>query len=92
MPDPHARQRKRLMFQSSRRGTKESDMILGSFARAHVAGMDAGQLERFAALLEQNDPDLLGWVMGTRTPPAEHDNDVLALLIEFKNKLHNIVN
>jgi antitoxin CptB len=87
MTDPHARQRKRLMFQSSRRGTKESDMILGGFARAHLAGMDEGQLARYEALLEQNDPDVLGWVMGTRTPPPEHDNDVLALLIEFKNHL-----
>jgi antitoxin CptB len=87
MADPQARQRKRLLFQSTRRGTKESDLILGGFAQAHLSGMDAGQLDRYQALLEQNDPDLLGWVMGTRTPPADHDNDVLALLIEFKNSL-----
>lgn len=87
MADPLGRQRKRLLFQSTRRGTKESDLILGGFARAHLAGMDAGQLDRYEALLEQNDPDLLGWVMGTRTPPADHDNDVLSLLIDFKNSL-----
>ncbi|MPY69748.1 MAG: succinate dehydrogenase assembly factor 2 [Alphaproteobacteria bacterium] len=87
MADPQAGQRKRLLFQSTRRGTKESDLILGGFAQAHLAGMDSGQLGRYSALLEQNDPDLLGWVIGTRTPPADHDNDVLALLIEFKNSL-----
>jgi antitoxin CptB len=87
MADPHARQRKRLLFQSTRRGTKESDMILGGFAGTHVAGMDGGQLDRYEALLAENDPDLLGWVMGTRTPPAEHDHDVLKLLIDYKNSL-----
>lgn len=87
MADPHAGRRKRLLFQSTRRGTKEGDMILGRFASCHVEGMDVSQLDRYEALLEQTDPDLLGWIVGTRTPPAEYDNEILQLLIQFKNTL-----
>jgi len=87
MADPQARRRKRLLFQSTRRGTRESDVILGGFAGRHLAAMGPEQLDRFEALLAESDPDLLGWIIGTRMPPARHDNDVLELLIRFKNTL-----
>ena len=85
--DRLAARRRRLLFQSVRRGTKESDLILGGFAKAWVGRLDERQLDRFEALLQQNDPDLLAWVMGLKRPPERHDNDVLALIQEFKNTI-----
>ena len=76
--------RKKLLFRSVRRGTKESDMVIGAFAQACLGELDSRQLDRFEALLEQNDQDLLGWVSGTLPVPPEHDNDVLNLLQTFK--------
>jgi antitoxin CptB len=80
-------QRKRIMFRAHRRGTKESDMVIGGFAKAHVAEMTADQLDRFEVLLERNDPDVLGWVIGIEAPPAEFDTDILRMIQDFKHKL-----
>ncbi len=87
MADTLAALRKRIMFRSARRGTHESDLIIGGFARVHVDGMDAGQLEKFEKLLEQNDPKLLSWVVGTQKVPEDFDHDVMKLLQNFKNSM-----
>lgn len=75
--------RKRLLYRSWHRGTRESDLILGRFAAAHLAGFDEGQLDRWEALLECLDADLYDWVAGGAAPPAAHDHDVLRLLLAF---------
>ena len=81
--DPLRVRRKQLRFRSWHRGTREADLLLGRFADAHLAGMDAGQLARFEALLELPDPDLVDWLTGRLPRPAGHDNDVAALLSRF---------
>ncbi|MEE2970389.1 MAG: succinate dehydrogenase assembly factor 2 [Pseudomonadota bacterium] len=80
-------QRKRILFRAHRRGTKESDMVIGGFAKAYVEDLTAAQLDRFEALLERNDPDVLGWVIGIATPPEEFDTDVLDMIKNFKYEL-----
>ena len=75
--------RNRLSFRSWHRGTQESDLLLGSFADHCLAGFDAGQLERFEALLDCSDPDLFEWILGGGVPPAEHDHDVLHSLCAY---------
>ena len=87
MNDRLAPRRKRLMFQSARRGTRESDLVLGGFARRHLATLSEGQLDRFEALLELNDPELLGWIVGLEPVPAAHDHDVMDLLKDFKKSI-----
>ena len=87
MADPLAARRKRLMFQSLRRGTREGDFIVGGFAKSHLDSLDAGQLEKFDRLLSCNEPDLLAWVTGIEGVPPEHDHDVMALLVKFKSSL-----
>ncbi|MDP3961282.1 MAG: succinate dehydrogenase assembly factor 2 [Pseudorhodobacter sp.] len=61
---------KRMTMRSWRRGTKEMDMILGPWADSHLAGLDAARLQAYEVLLEENDSDLLPWVLGTVAPPA----------------------
>ena len=90
MADNLARRRKRLLFRSIRRGMRESDLILGGFAKQHVDGMGAEQLGRFETLLERNDPELMAWITGTQPVPAEFDHDVMNLLQNFKNTLSNL--
>ena len=77
--------RKRLTFRSWHRGTKEADMLLGRFANLHLATLDAGQLDRYEALLENPDPDLYAWVTELRPVPAEFDNNILVLLKQVQN-------
>jgi antitoxin CptB len=76
--------RKRLLFRSWHRGTRESDLILGRFAEAYLAEFDAVQLDRYEALLEYADADLFDWVSGRAAPPAALDHDVMHLLLAFR--------
>jgi len=76
--------KKRLLYQSGHRGTKESDLLLGAFATAHLHSFDAAQLDRFEALLAENDGDLFDWISGRAAPPHEKMSDVLRLLLRFR--------
>lgn len=87
--DSEAHRRKRLLFQSAHRGTKEADLIIGGFARAHMAAMSTETFEKFEALLKESDPDIMAWIGGQQRPPVEHDNDVLKSIIKFKYTLLN---
>ncbi len=84
MGEDLAVRRKRLKFRAWHRGTREADLLIGSFADAHIEGFDHGQLDRFAALLELSDPDLYNWMTGREAVPAEHDTDVMRLLQAFQ--------
>ena len=78
--------RKRLLFRSWHRGTKETDLLLGSFAEEHLAEMSEAQLACYEALLQENDAVLFDWITGRRAPPPERDSDVLRLLMDFRFK------
>lgn len=84
--DDLERQRKRLRFRSWHRGTKEMDILLGSFADRHLAAFTAMQLDRYDTLLQNSDPDLYAWLSGSESVPQAHDNDVMRLLMDFKIK------
>ena len=60
---------KRMAMRSWRRGTKEMDLILGPYADVHLAGMDEATLATYDTLLDENDQDLLPWVLGQTAPP-----------------------
>lgn len=87
MTDPLDTMRRKLRFRSLRRGTKESDIVIGGFAERFLDKLDADQLAKFEALLDENDQDVLAWVIGMAPPPPDFDHDVLALLREFKKSL-----
>jgi antitoxin CptB len=82
--DALATRRKRLRYRSWHRGTREMDLILGRFADAHLGAFATEQLDRYAALLENGDPDLYGWIIGREPVPPEFDHDVMKLLQSFK--------
>lgn len=59
---------KRLYMRSIRRGIKEMDLILTSFADGHLAQMEDANLDLYSVMLDENDHDLYQWV--TRQQPA----------------------
>jgi antitoxin CptB len=63
---------KRMRMRSWRRGTKEMDLVLGPYADAELAGMSGAELDAFDSLLEENDQDLMAWMLGQKTPPQTH--------------------
>ncbi|MEO1024669.1 MAG: succinate dehydrogenase assembly factor 2 [Pseudomonadota bacterium] len=60
---------RRLKIRSWRRGTKEMDLILGSFWDAHGSSLDDGTLDLYEQLLIENDQDLYRWCSGQAVPP-----------------------
>lgn len=60
---------KRLRMRSWRRGTKEMDLVLGPWADAHLTGLGEAALLVYDEVLEENDQELVLWVMGTAVPP-----------------------
>ena len=76
--------RKRLRFRSWHRGTREADLLLGSFADAHLGSFDDAELDRYEALLEVPDADLFDWISGRTRPPPELDSDVTRRLLAFR--------
>jgi antitoxin CptB len=87
MTDNLETRRKRLLYQASHRGTQESDLVIGGFARTHLADFGPAELDRFEALISVTDADLMDWVAGRAEPPPEHRGPVLDLMMDFTNKL-----
>jgi antitoxin CptB len=75
--------RKRLLYQSRYRGRLEGDLLLGGFADRHLASLSAGQLDRYEALMQESDLDLLAWITGQQPVPERHNHDVFRLLQDF---------
>ena len=79
-----ATRRKRLLYRSVYRGNKENDILLGQFARAHVASFDAAELDQYERLLGEGDNDIFDWVSGQAEIPPEADTPVLRKLLAFR--------
>lgn len=86
METAHARL-KRMQMRSWRRGTKEMDLVLGPYADAQLSKMPLAELDAFDSLLEENDQDLMAWMLGQKQPPAAHENLVKTLSNFAENRL-----
>lgn len=76
--------RKRLIFRSWHRGTREMDLLLGSFADAHVPDFSEEKLRQYEDILGISDPDLYNWIAGREKPPANLHNPVFDLLLQHR--------
>ena len=74
----------RLRFRSWHRGTREMDLLLGSFADEHLHAFTAAQLDDYERVLEANDPDVYEWITGSKELPAAFQNDVTRMICAHK--------
>jgi antitoxin CptB len=84
MDETRELRRKRLAHRSRYRGVKESDLLFGQFAARHLGELDDAQLDRYEALLDEPDQELLAWVYGRAPVPHRHRNDVFERLRTFE--------
>ena len=73
---------KMLSYRAWRRGIRETDLILGPFADAHLHALTPAQLDLFEALLEEADQDIYDWYKGA-TAPDPFEGEVLAMIRAF---------
>jgi len=79
-------QRKKLIFRSWHRGTREIDLLLGRFADTHLSDFDEAQLTQYDRMLNNSDPDLYNWITGAEPVPPAEDCKALQLLVAFTIK------
>jgi antitoxin CptB len=78
--------RRRILFRSWHRGTREADLIMGRFADAHIAAFSDAELDQFEHLLDALETDLLSWMTGVAEVPADHDTPMFRRVREFHFK------
>jgi len=83
MSEPITIRRKRLVHRSRYRGIREADIVFGKFADRHVKTMDKADLDRYEALLDESDHDLLAWLTGREAVPDRHNHDIFDMIKQF---------
>ena len=76
-------ERKRILYRASYRGTKEADIVIGGFAKAHIGDLTDAELEEFRLLLEVPDQTLYGWIIGREEAPENYQGPILERLQAF---------
>ncbi len=74
--------RKRLLFRSKHRGTKEMDILLGGYYEENMECFEIVELAEFEKLLEFPDDDLYAWSVGRSPVPENVSSPVLDKFIQ----------
>ena len=75
---------RRLVYQASYTGMKETDLLLGHFAKTHLADLCDADLTDFENLLAVGDQWIYAWVTGNEPVPDAYDTAIFRLIKEFK--------
>lgn len=75
--------RKRALFRAWHRGTKEMDLLLGTFADAHLATLSEADFDDFTRLMEVPDRDLFAWITDREETPGNYDTAVFRMVKSF---------
>ena len=80
--------RRRLLWRANHRGTREMDLVLGGFARAHLATLTPSELDEFERLISLEDPEIMGWVVGRQPVPAEYQSPLVERILGFRPEIY----
>ncbi|KAJ8247462.1 hypothetical protein GJAV_G00246730 [Gymnothorax javanicus] len=81
--------RRRLLYESRKRGMLENCILLSLFAKRYLNFMTEKQLLQYDRLINEpsNDWDIYYWATGAHPTPPEYQGEVMDLLQEFtKNR------
>jgi antitoxin CptB len=81
--DGLSERRRRLFYRSWHRGIRETDLILGHFADAHIATLTDAEMDELERLMDVPDADLFAWVTGEVAIPAAYDTAFFRRLRTF---------
>ncbi|RKF80934.1 Succinate dehydrogenase assembly factor 2, mitochondrial [Golovinomyces cichoracearum] len=82
--------RARLLYQSRKRGTLESDLLMSTFAEAHLRDMSVAQLAQYDLFLDENDWDIYYWA--TQDPPSVSQDSSIVANDPHKNEVSQAQN
>jgi antitoxin CptB len=82
---------KKLMYRAEHRGFREADIIIGGFARKHLAELSPAQVDAFERLIDQPDQDIYAWIIGREPVPEAFADDVMDLIRSFRFFVHTTI-
>ncbi|KAF7545175.1 hypothetical protein G7046_g9621 [Stylonectria norvegica] len=74
--------RARLVYQSRKRGTLESDLLLSTFAATHLSTLSPKLLEQYDLFLDENDWDIYYWATQKEDPSSTNPSATNAAVAE----------
>ena len=77
---PESDDLKRLHWRAHHRGTREADMMIGGYFDAHHEAWGTDERAWFAALLDEQDVDIMAWAIGTAAPPERFEGPMMDAL------------
>lgn len=78
------KKRKRLIYRSWHRGTREMDLLMGSFADHNVPDFSPAELSQYEDILGYSDPDLYNWISGREVCPSDLGGSVMEKLLQHR--------
>lgn len=75
--------RRKALFRSWHRGTREMDLVLGRFADSEIDRLSDAELGEYEHLMEAIDRDLFQWLTGEVETPSEYDTAIFRRVRDF---------
>jgi len=76
--------KKKIIYRSNYRGTKEMDKLLGAFTKKHINQLEEEDLIQLIELLEIDDSNLYNFYNGLNTDIKFKNNKINSLFKNFK--------
>ena len=77
--------KKQLLYRSIHRGCKETDFLIGEFAKEKIKEMPDEQLNLFNDFLQEDDLEMYDWVLGKTEGKKKYSE-----LLEEIRKFHKL--
>jgi antitoxin CptB len=75
--------RRRILFRAWHRGTREMDLLMGSFTDSEIRTMSEDDLGVLELLCEAPDRDIFAWLTGKAETPSNYDTPLFRRLKAF---------
>ena len=75
---------KKLIYRSKYTGTRETDILLGSFAEKHLTNLSDDNLLAYEKLLDSGDPRIWRLSIDMEQTNSEKENIIINLIKEFE--------
>ena len=76
--------KKKIIYRSNYRGTKEMDKLLGAFVKSYINELSDNDLIKLEKLLDVDDANLYNFLSGLETDVFIEKNNVTELFKNFK--------
>lgn len=78
--------KKKILYKSSNRGLKETDILLGGFVKAKIDSLSEEELEMLDKFLDEPDIEIFQQLTKKDFHKIKQDNRILKMIFDFYNE------